>query len=183
ELPTDCVRHDSTTSYGYHASSEDGIMQLGHSKDHRPDLPQFKLMAAVTGPLAFPLSTDTLAGNTPDEGLYWPSIQRIQKLLDKKGLLHVGDNKMAALDTRARVAHSEDFYLMPLPNTGQTAKLMSSWVETALAQPGALQEVYRPSSDDSEQAELLARGYEFTRTLSAQVGKETVNWTERVQVL
>jgi transposase len=184
ELPTDCVRHDSTTSYGYHASSEDGIMQLGHSKDHRPDLPQFKLMAAVTGPLAFPLSTDALAGNTPDDGLYWPSIQRVQKLLDKKGLLHVGDNKMAALDTRARVAQSGDFYLMPLPNTGQTAKLMSSWVETALAQPELLTEIYRPAEPGSDEPpELLARGYEFTRTLAAQVGEETVTWTERVQVL
>jgi len=184
ELPTDCIRHDSTTSYGYHANSPDGLMQLGHSKDHRSDLPQFKLMAAVTQPLAFPLSTDVVSGNTPDDGLYWPSIQRVQHLLGKKGLLHVGDNKMAALATRARVAQSGDFYLMPLPNTGTTTKQMSSWVETALAQPDILQEICRPAKEGSnEPPELLARGYEFTRTMRTQVGKKKETWTERVQVL
>jgi len=40
----------------------DGIMQLGHSKDHRPDLPQLKIMAAVTQPLAFPISTAIVPG-------------------------------------------------------------------------------------------------------------------------
>ena len=96
ELPGACVRHDSTSSCGYHARTEDGLMQLGHSKDHRPDLPQLKVMAAVTQPLAFPLSTAVVPGNTADDGLYWPSIERVQKLIGKKGLLHVGDNKMAA---------------------------------------------------------------------------------------
>jgi transposase len=184
ELPGECVRHDSTSSCGYHTSSEGGIMQLGHSKDRRPDLPQLKVMAAVTQPLAFALSTDVVPGNTPDDGLYWPSIQRVRRLLGKKGLLHVGDNKMAALDTRARVAHSEDFYSMPLPNTGMTAKLISSWIDTAVARPDLLQEIHRPVGDDPEALpELLSRGYEFTRTLQSTVGKEEVTWAERVQVL
>lgn len=184
ELPGECIRHDSTASCGYHTSSEDGIMQLGHSKDHRPDLPQLKVMAAVTQPLAFALSTDVVPGNTPDDGLYWPSIQRVRKLLGKEGLLHAGDNKMAALDTRARVADSKDFYLMPLPNTGSTAKQIGSWIDTALAQPQKLQEIHRPARDDSEDApELLARGYEFTRTLQATVDGKEVTWSERVQVL
>jgi len=184
ELPGDCVRHDSTSSCGYHVSTEDGIMQLGHSKDHRPDLPQLKVMAAVTQPLAFPLSTAVVPGNTADDGLYWPSIERVEKLIGKKGLLHVGDNKMAALDTRARVTQSEDFYLMPLPNTGTTAKQISSWIDTALAQPDLLQEIHRPAEDDSDEPpELLARGYEFTRTLQTTVGEQEVSWTERVGVL
>src|SRR5512142_2259160 len=49
-LPVERVRLDSTTSCGYHTVTEDGLMQLGHSKDHRPDLAQFKLMAAVAEP-------------------------------------------------------------------------------------------------------------------------------------
>src|SRR3972149_6780856 len=32
-----CV--DSTTAYGHHQIEEAGLMQRGHSKDHRPDLP------------------------------------------------------------------------------------------------------------------------------------------------
>ena len=48
--PVERVHLDATTSYGYHAIDDDGLMQLGHSKDHRPDLPQIKLMAAAAEP-------------------------------------------------------------------------------------------------------------------------------------
>jgi transposase len=84
ELPSDCVRLDTTTSCGYHASAPDGIMQLGHSKDHRPDLPQLKIMAAVTQPLAFPLSTDVVPGNAADDVLYWPTIVRVKGLIARR---------------------------------------------------------------------------------------------------
>jgi transposase len=40
QISYDCVRLDSTTSYGYHEILPDGIMQRGHSTDHRPDLPR-----------------------------------------------------------------------------------------------------------------------------------------------
>jgi transposase len=36
---------DSTTACGYHTPSEQGLMQPGYSKDHRPDLGQLKLMS------------------------------------------------------------------------------------------------------------------------------------------
>jgi transposase len=35
------VRRDSTPSDGCPSPTPDGLMPLGHSKDHRPDLPQF----------------------------------------------------------------------------------------------------------------------------------------------
>ena len=62
-------------------------MQLGHSKDHRPDLPQLKIMAAVTQPLAFPISTSVVAGNQSDDGLYWPTIVEVKKKVGGSGLL------------------------------------------------------------------------------------------------
>src|SRR3954465_8628664 len=34
-LPVERVRLDATTSCGYHTVTDDGLMQLGHSKDHR----------------------------------------------------------------------------------------------------------------------------------------------------
>src|SRR3954454_21431616 len=58
DIPLDCVRLDSTTSYGYHAVDPGGVMQLGHSKDHRPDLPQLKLMAAAAQPSGYLLATE-----------------------------------------------------------------------------------------------------------------------------
>jgi transposase len=199
ELPSDTVRLDTTTSCGYHAIDPDGIMQLGHSKDHRPDLPQLKIMAAVTQPLAFPLCTAVVPGNTPDDVLYWPTIVEVKKLINKVGMLFVGDNKMAALETRGRIANAKDYYLMPLPHTGQTAKLFDSWVDEGLRkekQPRAdaegqksdrLTEVWH--GGEGEEKVLIAKAYEFTRTqkvtLKGEEGKEEkeVEWTERVQVL
>ena len=137
ELPQDAFHLDTTTSCGYHAIEPDGIMQLGHSKDHRPDLPQLKIMAAVTQPLAFPVSTAVVAGNQSDDELYWPTIVEVKQKVGGAGLLFAGDCKMASLDTRARIAEGGDYYLTPLPNTGETAKQIGSWIDTALDKDAA----------------------------------------------
>jgi transposase len=183
EFPTDCFRVDATASCGYHEITPEGIMQLGHSKDHRPDLPQLKIMAAVTQPLAFPVSTAMVAGNQPDDGLYWPTIVKVKEKVGGSGLLFVGDCKMASLDNRARIADAKDYYLTPLPNTGDTAKQMGSWIDTALQQEaaGQLHDIYKPR--DSAEPEWIGQGYEFTRTLQAQVDNQQVTWTERVQIV
>lgn len=43
------VRVDSTTASGYWTVTEEGLFQLGYSKDHRPDLPQRKRDAFGAG--------------------------------------------------------------------------------------------------------------------------------------
>ncbi len=55
--------------------SEDGLLQLGHSKDHRPDLPQLKVMLATLDPLGMPLATEVVAGRRADDPLYLPAVQ------------------------------------------------------------------------------------------------------------
>lgn len=183
ELPKDVFRVDATASCGYHEITPEGIMQLGHSKDHRPDLPQLKIMAAVTQPLAFPVSTAIVSGDQADDGLYWPTIVSVKEKVGGSGLLFVGDCKMAALDTRARIANAKDYYLTPLPNTGDTAKQLPSWIELALQKEasGQLQSIHKPN--DQEEPNLIALGYEFTRTLQTLLDDTDVTWTERVQVV
>jgi transposase len=161
ELPKKVIRVDTSTSCGYHSIEPDGLMQLGHSKDHRPDLPQLKIMAAVTQPLAFAISTDVVPGNVPDDGLYWPTIVKVKEKLGGSGLLYVGDCKMAAEDTRGRIAHADDFYLTPLPNTGTTAKQLGSWIDTALEKEarGELITISQPLDPDFVgPPEPIARG-------------------------
>lgn len=184
ELPKDAFHLDTTTSCGYHTIEPDGLLQLGHSKDHRPDLPQLKIMAAVTQPLAFPVSTDVVAGNRSDDELYWPTIVEVKHKVGGDGLLFVGDCKMASLDTRARIADGGDHYLTPLPNTGETARQMGSWIDTALQQEaaGKLQAICKPT-EVGKPAELVGWGYECTRELHATVDGREVTWTERVQVV
>lgn len=182
ELPLECLRLDASTTYGYHEISADGIMQLGHSKDHRPDLPQLKLMAAAAQPTSQLIACDIVPGNCADDPLYLPLIHRLRSQLQRKGLLYVGDCKMAALETRADLADAGDYYLMPLPKTGDTAVQFESWITKGLKADGVkLQDFTRV--DAKGKPELYARGYEFDRDCTCQLHAQTVSWQERVQVI
>ena len=184
-LPTKVIRVDATASCGYHVVQPDGIMQLGYSKDHRPDLPQLKIMAAVTQPLAFPISTAIVPGNQSDDCLYWSTIVQVKKKITDAGLLFVGDCKMAALDIRARIAQAGDFYLTPLPNTGTTAKLLNPWIDTALEldAAGQLSIQYKRSPKEDATPVAIGRGYEFTRERKADLDEQEITWVERVQIV
>jgi transposase len=184
ELPTQAIHLDATATCGYHSIEPGGIMQLGHSKDHRPDLPQLKIMAAVTRPLAFPISTHVVAGNQSDDVLYWGTIVQVKSKVGGSGLLFSADCKAASLENRARIADAKDYYLTALPNTGETAKLIGTWIDTALQkdQAGQLQAVYKPN-EDGEGPELVGKGYEFSREMKATVDGREVAWTERVMVV
>ena len=180
-MPLECVRLDSTTSYGYHAVSEDGLLQHGHSKDHRPDLPQLKLMAAAAQPTSQVIACDLVPGNAADDPLYLPLIVRVRQQLKRQGLLYAGDCKMAALATRADIAAHGDFYLMPLPRTGETAAEWDNWIEEVLGDPHGAQKLYREEDDGKRRQ--FARGQQWEEERRGLVaGKEFV-WTERVQVV
>jgi transposase len=86
ELELAGIRLDSTTSYGYHQVSDDGVMQRGHSKDHRPDLPQLKLMAAAAEPSGHLIACDVHAGQCADDPLYTPLLQRVRRIVGRPGL-------------------------------------------------------------------------------------------------
>lgn len=53
DLRTKRVRVDSTSASGYMRVTENGFFQFGHSKDHRPDLPQLKINQSALDPLAY----------------------------------------------------------------------------------------------------------------------------------
>ena len=176
ELELTGIRLDSTTSYGYHHVTDEGVMQRGHSKDHRPDLPQLKLMAAAAEPSGHLLACDVHPGQCADDPLYTPLLQRVRRIVGGNGLLYAGDGKMAALATRAEIAAHHDFYLVPLPLTGETAAQVATWVTAVVdgAQEATL-------LWDGER--LLGAGYEFERPLATVVDGEPVHWMERVQVV
>ena len=176
ELELTGIRLDSTTSYGYHHVTDEGVMQRGHSKDHRPDLPQLKRMAAAAEPSGHLMACDVHPGQCADDPLYTPLLQRVRRIVGRSGLLYAGDCQMAALATRAQIAAHHDFYLVPLPLTGETAAQVATWV-TAIV-------------DGAQEATLLwdgerwlGAGYEFERPLHTVVDGEPVHWIERVQVV
>jgi len=91
DLQPACVRLDSTTASGYWSVTDDGLFQFGHSKDHRPDLPQVKIMMSALDPLGMPVATDVVSGQRADDPLYVPGITRVRESLGRCGLLYVGD--------------------------------------------------------------------------------------------
>src|SRR4029453_4586496 len=105
------VRVDTTTAAAY--VTPEGLFQLGHSKDHRPDLPQVKIAMAVLDPLGLPLTTTVVAGHTADAPLYLPEIAKVRQTAQRTGLTYVGDCKMAAIGTRAEIVAHQDYSLCP----------------------------------------------------------------------
>jgi transposase len=177
------VRLDSTTAYGYHTPAPDGLMQLGHSKDHRPDLPQFKMMAAAVEGTGHWLGCDVLPGQRADDPLYLPLIARVRATLAQSGVLYAGDSKMAALATRASIVQQHDYYLTVLPRTGESRREIEGWIAAAVdgTQPVSL--LWEDAAGPAGERRLLGYGYERERELATVVDGERVAWRERVQVI
>jgi transposase len=179
DLQPQRARIDSTTAKGYGIVTPEGLFQLGHSKDRRPDLPQVKINLSVLDPLGLPLTTTVVSGERADDPLYVPEIQRVQTSLGRRGVTYVGDCKMAALQTRAAIAASGDYYLCPLSSTQLPAAELAEVLAPVWGGEQKLTRIYRPADETRPQRQLLALGYEYTVELTAQVGGQVVRWTER----
>jgi len=171
------VRLDSSTASSYASVTQDGLLQFGHSKDHRPDLPQLKVMLASLDPLGLPLATEVLSGQRADDPLYLPAVARVRVSLGQRGLLYVGDCKMGALSTRAGIHAGKDFYLCPLSALVVPPGKLAELLTQARARGEPPQPVERPQADGSTQR--IAEGYEDVETLTAQVDGTAFTWSER----
>ena len=177
QLKLQGVRLDGTTSYGYHESSDEGVMQHGYSKDKRPDLRQLKLMMAVAEPGGVPIACDVRSGEQADDPLYLPLIERVRRILrGQRGLLYTGDSKMAAFATRAAIVAHKDYYLTALPRTGETAQQWGEWLDVIIEGSQAATLIWR-------EEQLLGGGYEFSRRLTVADDWEPTTWPERVQLV
>src|SRR6266700_4784561 len=165
DLHADCVRLDSTTASSYGAVSEDGLLQWGHSKDHRPDLPQLKVMLATLDPLGLPLATEVLSGERADDPLYLPAIARVRACLKTFGLVYVGDCKMAALDTRASIQAAGDYYRCPLSALQVPPEQLAQQLAAVRKSSQPLLTVERMGADG--QTHCIAHGYEYVETITA----------------
>ena len=172
ELPTELVRLDATTITV--DTDPRGLLRMGHSKDHRPDAPQVKVMMASLDPLAMPLVTQIVAGNSADDPLYLPAVEEVRASLKKRGLLYVGDCKMASLQTRKGIAAGEDFYLCPLSAVQMPAEQLASRFQPVLQGEQELLPIYRAPLGDGER-KLIAEGFEWMENQQ----QEGFAWQER----
>lgn len=175
------VRVDATTAKYFGRMSEDGLFQFGHSKDHRPDLPQLKINLSVLDPLGLPVTTKVVSGNVADDPLYVPEIKQVQASLQGEGLTFIGDAKMASLATRTYVAKSGNYYLCPLPATQVGVEEMEQLLGPVFEQQQELVKVYRQTPDPStaNEQEVIALGYEFAVRCEGRLDAQPVVWQER----
>src|SRR6267142_1900722 len=174
------VRVDTTTAAAY--VTPEGLFQLGHSKNHRPDLPQVKIAMSVLDPLGLPLTTTVVAGQTADDPLYLPEIAKVRQIARTAGLTYVGDCKMAALGTRAEIVAHQDYYLCPLsakqrPEAELDRVLAPVW--SGVLEPRA---IYLPNANGTleETTDPVAIGFAYTVELSTlDPAGQTRTWQER----
>jgi transposase len=177
DLTSNQVRLDATTASGYWSVSPDGLFQLGHSKDHRPDLPQLKVMLATLDPLGMPLVTAVLPGNRADDPLYVPAIEAVRQSMQRTGLLFIGDAKMAALGTRARIDQGQDFYLCPLPAVQVPEAQLISYLTPVWAKERETVSIQRQTDDGD--LKTIAEGLEYPAQLTYDQDGVSHAWSER----
>jgi transposase len=181
DLQPACVRLDSTSASGYWSVTEDGLFQFGHSKDHRPDLPQVKIMVSALDPLGLPVATDVVPGQRADDPLYIPAITRVREGLGRQGLLYVGDCKMAALATRAFLHAGGDTYLCPLSEPHLPPAVLADYLAPVWAEEQGLTVIHRAPPGGPSQ--LIAEGFERWEPVTAEVAGQPYHWQERRLVI
>src|SRR5262245_9547403 len=88
---------------------------------------------------------------------------------------------MAALETRANIVRHADYYLVPLPQTGEVPERFEAWVEAVVAGPQAVELLY--TKDEKGNTKLFGAGYELVRPCRWEMGAEVFEWSERVQLV
>jgi len=186
-LSTETMRLDATVGTVYHNPAESSLFQVGKAKNGLYAT-QFKLMMASLDPLGLGLAVDVEAGNRADDPLYIPSYQRAKVILNRDGILVVGDSKMSAQATRTAIQVGADFYLVPLADKKDEpdllAHLLYDWLEDG-AQSSAifLPEELPSDGSDPDLSAAIACAFEVTRPQRAIVDEEEVTWTERLLVV
>lgn len=174
DLKGNLIRLDSTSGSGYWQVTENGLFQFGHSKDHRPDLPQFKVMLATLDPLGLAVGIQVPSGEKADDPLYIPAIDQVRQNLGRSsgGLLFVGDSKIMAFETRLHTVAGGDCYLGPFSKTQIDDEALATLLKPVWDGAQALEVLQRQGVD-------IAEGFETSVELSGTVGEKEVKWTER----
>lgn len=177
DLKAEVVRVDSSTASGYCSVTEEGLFQFGHSKDHRPDLPQVKVVQSVLDPFGMPVATQVVSGEKADDPLYIPAIRQVREGLGKRGLLYVGDSKLMSLDNRAYIQAGEDYYLGPFSKVQIPDEDLEACLQPVWSGEQALTPVNHTNAQGEE--EKIAEGFEREERLVTQVDGKEITWTER----
>lgn len=187
DLAPERVRLDPSTISTYAPVNEKGLLQLGHSKDGRPEDAQLKFQLGTLDPLALPLVTQVVAGNSADDPLYAPAIDQVQASIGPGGKLYIGAGKMAAIATRALLVASRDYYLSPLGEKQLSKTAREALISAARRGEVRLQPIKReridPRGINPPVVEEIAEGSEVSVPLVVVHEHRELRWEERRLVI
>jgi len=183
-LPTETVRLDSTSVSVYHDDIDaPSLLQHGWSKEHRPDLRQFKLMLSTLDPLGLPVCCQPIAGNRSDNPLYVPAYDAAVAALGTTDVVVVGDSKMTDLPTRGHIVAGASRYLGAYRPLHATAEI-AGWVETALARAATWVRLETVDPCTGElQLDAVVDPFEREQTWCDPTTQQRYTWRERVLVV
>ena len=85
-------------------------------------------MLSTLAPWGVPLATAGIPGHGADAPLYIPAVRQVRASLGQRGLVDVGDGKMAALATRACLHAGQEVDLCPLSALQVPADLLEAYL-------------------------------------------------------
>jgi len=185
DLEAEIMRVDTTRASSYGRVTEEGLLQFGHSKDHRPDLGQVKIASVSLDPLGLPVVTVPVSGEQADDRLYLPLIEQARHSVGgRRGLLYVGEAKMGAVGIRGELAKEGDHYLMPLTRVQVNEEELLAYLEQFEARPeGERQWEQVVTVDEAGESHLIAEGFTVEVKLEMphpdKGDQDTYEWTER----
>jgi transposase len=181
------LRLDATVGTVGHDPSKHTLFKMGKAKNGLYEV-QFKLSLASIDPLGLPLVCDVAPGNRADDPLYIPSYQRAKAILERQGVLVVGDSKMNAQRTLATIVLGGDYYLTPLSPEKDEPELLDELLAPWREQEDEALRIFLPedipSNGEAPDPKLaIAHGFESQRERSVWMNRQNVVWTERLLVV
>jgi transposase len=184
DLPTAVARCDGSSFSVYHEESEAGpaspLLNYGYSKDHRPDLRQYRQMLGTLDPAGIPLVSATLPGNGNDDTLYYPFWLGLVSAIGHRDFLYIADCKAASYENRAKIQRGQGRYCFPLALTGRQPEQLKAWV---LNPPAQRQTVTLPAS--AAQPVTVVEGFEVElgQLWTDPDTQQAYRWVERHLVI
>jgi transposase len=118
-LHVETIHYDLTSVFFHGAYQESEMVDLGYSRDYRPDKPQvvFALSTTADGEVPLPGACGVHRGNTQDVATPVEHMRRLQATFRRTDLLVTGDRAMQSAENMLLIARAHGRFLGPLKLT------------------------------------------------------------------
>jgi len=146
----DMVFFDTTSLY-FEGEGGETIGQLGHTKDHRPDLKQM-VVGAILDNHGYPICCEMWPGNTADVKTLIPVIKRLRSRFNVGQVCIVSDRGMISNETMAYLEEEKIPYIL-----GARMRRVKEIKEEVLSRAGRYREVHPEGSSSKAPSPLKVK--------------------------